>query len=148
MHPAARRTLLALLLAITGSTWAGDFLSVSSRSAILYNNPALTAKKLAVASRYLPLEVVFVQGDWVKVRDHSGQLAWVERRALDKKRYLLVTAPVAEVRQGPDAAATVQFKVAQQVVLERLENPQSGWISVRHADGASGYIRSTDVWGD
>lgn len=148
MHPAARRTLLALLLATTGSAWAADFLSVSSRSAILYDSPSVSAHKLAVASRFLPLEVVFIQGDWVKVRDHGGQLAWVERRSLDKKRYLLVTAPLAEIRQGPDAAATVQFKVTQQVVLERLENPQSGWIQVRHPDGASGYIRSTEVWGD
>ncbi|MBI5919577.1 MAG: SH3-like domain-containing protein [Nitrosomonadales bacterium] len=148
MHPAARLTLLALLLAATGGAWAADFLSVSSRSAILYDSPSVSAHKLAVASRYLPLEVVFAQGDWVKVRDHGGQLAWVEKRALDKKRYLLVTAPVAEVRQGPDAAAMVQFKVSQQVVLERLDSQVSGWLQVRHPDGVTGYIRTTEVWGD
>jgi hypothetical protein len=33
------------------------------------------------------------------------------------------------------------------VVLEVIENTANGWIKVRHADGAVGYVRISQVWG-
>jgi hypothetical protein len=32
-------------------------------------------------------------------------------------------------------------------VLEVIDVGPSGWARVRHADGASGYVRITQVWG-
>ena len=142
------RVLLASGLLAAGSAQALDFLSVASRAAILYDQPAASAHKVAVVSRYLPLEVVLTQGDWVKVRDASGKLSWIERRALDKKRYLLVIVPLADVRLAADPNAAVLFRVSQQGVLEWLENTQTGWIQVRHPDGLTGYVSTADVWGD
>jgi len=33
------------------------------------------------------------------------------------------------------------------VALEYLDKATTGWVKVRHRDGATGFIRSTQVWG-
>ena len=84
---------------------------------------------------------------WVKVRDATGALTWVEKKALAERRMLLVTAPVATVRAKPDESAPVAFQAQQNVALELAEVAAGGWIRVRHADGAAGYVRAEQVWG-
>lgn len=146
-----RRTalLLAALCLPAMPAAATDFLSVGAASAVLYDQPGASGKKLAVISRYMPLEVIVAQGGWVKVRDPFGKLAWAERKSLSTRRYLMVTAtPSADVRKSADAADAVEFRAAQYVVLERLGNVGGGWLNVRHPDGSAGYIRAVDVWGE
>ncbi len=138
----------ALLLTAAGAARALDFASVGEPYAVLYDAPSLKAKKLYVATRYMPVEVVVTLSDWAKVRDQSGAMAWVQKSALSSKRYVVVVTPLADVRQKPDAAAPLVFQARQKVALEYLERTGSGWIKVRHQDGATGYIKITDVWGD
>ncbi len=136
------------LLAAAGSAHALDYVSVAEGSAILYDAPSTKAKKLFVAGRYLPLEQVVKLDAWIKVRDSSGSLAWVEKRALSSKRFVVVTSALAEVRKAPEENAAVVLQARQQVALEWLENTDTGWLKVRHRDGVTGYVRATDVWGD
>lgn len=141
-----RRATLLLLLVASQTALAFDFVSVAE-PAILYDANSLQAKKLFVATRYLPLEQVVVLDAWVKVRDSSGKLYWIERRQLSGKRYVMVTAPLANVRRNPEESAEVAFKATQQLGLEWLGNNGSGWVKVRHEDGSAGYIKSSEVWG-
>jgi SH3 domain protein len=136
------------LLAQTASVHAMDFGSVSSTSAILYDAPSPKANKIYVVSRYTPLELVVSLNDWIKVRNQDGSLAWIEKRALSNTRYVVVTAELADVRQMPDVSKPLVFQAHRQVALEYLESTGSGWIKVRHADGAMGYIKAAEVWGD
>jgi hypothetical protein len=48
------------------------------------------AGKVAIAGSGLPLEVVVDTDAWVKVRDHSGRLAWIEKSALGGARSVMV----------------------------------------------------------
>lgn len=127
---------------------AVDFVSVGEDRAILYDAPSLKAKKLFVVSRYMPLEQVVVLDNWIKVRDRSGGLYWMEKRVLSGKRFVVALPPLLDVRAQPDAGAARLFQVRQDVALERLESTGTGWIKVRHQDGETGYVRSTDVWGE
>ena len=136
------------LLATAGSAQAIDYVSVEDSTAILYDAPSLKAKKIFVVSRYLPLEQVVILDNWVKARDSSGSLAWIEKRALSSKRFVVVTAALSVLREAPEPSAKEIFKVRQQVVLEWLESTDPGWTKVRHQDGATGYINAGDVWGD
>lgn len=136
-----------LLLGVSLSSHAFDFVSVAE-PAILYDANSLKAKKLFVATRYLPLEQVVELANWVKVRDSSGKLFWIEKRQLSSKRYVMVTVPLTTVRRSPDEGAEVVFKAAQQLGLEWLGNTGTGWVKVRHEDGSTGYLKSSDVWGD
>jgi SH3-like domain-containing protein len=121
--------------------------SVRESNAILYDAPSINAKKLFVVNRYMPFEQIVTLDSWVKVRDHSGGLYWVEKRQLSNKRYVFALLPLVDVHAGPDSASPRMFQVRQQVALERIESTGAGWIKVRHLDGNVGYVRSTDVWG-
>ena len=139
--------LALLLLWGAGAAHAVDYVSVSESSAILYDAPSTKAKKLFVVNRYMPFEQIVTLDDWVKVRDRSGGLYWVEKRVLSNKRYVYALLPLVDVRAEPDVSSARVFQVRQQIALERLESTGTGWIKVRHQDGSVGYVRSTEVWG-
>lgn len=142
------RALLALLALLAAQlAVAADFRSVAEDAAVLYDAPSRAATPMWVVSRDYPLEVIVNLEAWVKVRDHTGTLSWVEKRQLSDKRTVLVIAPTAQVRRRPEDAAPLAFVVAQNVVLELLGTAPGGWLRVRHADGANGYLRATQVWG-
>ena len=124
-----------------------DYRSVQENAAVLYDAPSRAAKPLTVVSRHYPLELIVNLDAWVKVRDHTGALAWIEKKLLADKRMVMVTAPSAEVRVRPEEGATPSFVAASGVALELIEIAPGGWLRVRHADGASGYVRAAQVWG-
>jgi SH3-like domain-containing protein len=138
--------MLLIGLLTAGSVRAFDFVSVAE-PAILYDAPSLKAKKLFVATRYLPLEKIVSLDNWVKVRDNTGKLFWIEKHLVSSRRYVVVTATLAAVRQSADANAEVIFRAPQQLALEWLDGGGNGWTKVRHLDGTSGFIKSTEVWG-
>lgn len=127
---------------------AGEFRVVAENAAILYDAPSRQATPLFVVTRYYPLELVVELEAWAKVRDHAGAISWVEKRFLTDKRMVIVTAPSAEAHERPEDAAPVSFVAAQDVALELLEPAAAGWLHVRHADGADGFLRATSCWGD
>lgn len=139
--------LAALLLGAVAGAHALDYVSVGADKAILYDAPSLNAKKLFVVNRYMPFEQIVTLDDWVKVRDRSGGLYWVEKRALSNKRYVFALLPLVDVRAAPDSSSARLFQVRQEIALERLESTGTGWIKVRHQDGEVGYVRSAEVWG-
>lgn len=139
--------VLIALMSGASAVHAVDYVSVSESSAILYDAPSVKAKKLFVVNRYMPFEQVVTLDDWIKVRDRSGGLYWVEKRVLSNKRYVFALLPLLDVRAEPDLGATRLFQARQQIALEFLESTGTGWIKVRHQDGNVGYVRSTEVWG-
>lgn len=142
------RFALLLLLAAAGNALAAEFRSVQDDAAVLYDAPSRAATPLFVVQRHYPLEVIVSLEAWIKVRDHAGALTWIEKKALGDKRMVLVTAPVLEARVRAEDGAPLAFSAAQNVVLELLEAAPAGWLRVRHADGATGFARPAQVWGD
>ena len=128
-------------------SWALEYRS-TGRAAILYDAPSQTAAKLAVAGVGVPFEVFVDNADWVKVRDHTGRLAWVEKSALGGKRSVMVMVDEALVRQQPQEQAEQVFRAARGVLLETQGENNAGWLKVRHADGHQGWVRQYEVWGE
>jgi SH3-like domain-containing protein len=114
----------------------------------MFDAPAQKARKLYIAPAGMPVEVVFTNGDWTRVRDAGGALSWMETRALSPRRTLIVEVPQASARSAADDAAPVVFTVAKGVLLELAEPVVSGWIKVRHRDGETGYVKAAEVWGE
>jgi len=141
-----RLFLVALFAASVAD--AAEFRSVQDNAAVLYDAPSRAATPLYVVSRNYPLEVIVNLEAWVKVRDHAGALTWIEKKSLGEKRMVLVIAPSTEARQRPEDGAPAAFTAAQNVALELLEVSSNGWLRVRHADGASGFLRGASVWGN
>lgn len=143
-----RTIVLVLLLGPHGQAIAAlEYLSMADNAVIMYNAPSLKADKLFVVSRHLPVEVIVKVEGWVKVRDSSGTLAWVEQKAVSDKRFVIVIELLADVYQEADANSTLVFQAQKNVILEWLESSINGWIKVRHRDGQSGYVKITQVWG-
>ncbi len=141
------RLCAALLLMGISAVQATEYISVKDSHAIFYDAPSIKAKKLFVVNRFMPLEQVVVLDSWVKVRDKSGGLYWVEKKLLSSTRYVFALLPVVDVLDQPVDGATRVIQVRQQIALELLESTGAGWLKVKHLDGEVGYVRSTEVWG-
>ncbi len=138
----------AIILAASAiPAWGADFKSVAENGTVMYDAPSVKAKKLFVVSRDYPVEAMVSVENWVKVRDPAGELFWVERKSLSDRRTVVVTVPVADVRQAAGERAPLAFRVQQGVALELSEVGADGWARVRHRDGQNGYLRIKDVWG-
>ena len=137
----------SILLLASCAAAAFDFKTVGAHPAVLYDAPSAKGGKLFIAPSGMPVEVVLSYGDWVKVRDAAGDMAWTEMKGLSAKRNVIVKVASAKVRATPDDAAPVVMTADKSVLLE-LVDPEAGpWVRVRHRDGVSGYVRASDVWG-
>lgn len=137
----------ALLLTLAGPAAALEYRS-TGRAALLYDAPSTAAGKVAIAGSGLPLEVVVDTDVWVKVRDHSGRLAWIEKSALGGAKTVMVKADGSVIRQQPRADADIAFRAERGLLLEVAgEADPYGWLPVRHADGLAGWLPAHEAWG-
>lgn len=139
--------VLAGSVCLAQASHAADFRSVSERAAVLYDAPSVRSSKLFVVSQLYPVEILVSIDNWVKVRDASGALAWIEKRALSERRTVLVKASIADVRQAAEENAPLVFQAREGVALDLAEIGAGGWVKVRHRDGQTGFIRVNQVWG-
>jgi len=137
---------LCMTLAAAGSQ-AYDFKTVGAAPAILYDAPSTKGVKKFIVPRGAPLEVVLAYGEWLKVRDVDGDLAWTEAKGLTTKRNVIVRTANLKIRATPDDAAAAVFSADKGVLLEVTESAGAGWIKVRHRDGLVGYVKNSEVWG-
>lgn len=143
-----RRFLVSLVLAaVAGQGLASDFRTVDVPVAILYDTPSQKGQKLYLIKAQTPVEVVVRLEGWVKVRDAEGSLAWVEAGNLAERRNLVVIAERAEIRQADHAESPVVAELDKWVAVELLGPAAPGWARVKHRDGATGFVRVTQVWG-
>ncbi len=138
---------LCLFLSASYANAQLEFLSVSENAVVMYDAPSLKADKLFVVGLHFPVEaIVHVEG-WVKVRDSSGSLAWIEKKFLSDQKFVIVTTTVADIYQSTDVNSPLVFQAEENVILEWLDSDTDGWVKVRHKSGKTGYIRTNQVWG-
>lgn len=134
---------------IANTSQAADFKAVGNNPAILYDAPSNKGKKMFIAPRGMPVEVVLSYGEWSKVRDASGGLAWIEAKALGNKRNVVVQVANAKVRASSEDAAFIVFSADKGVLLELADaRASNGWLKVKHKDGQAGFVKASDVWGE
>ncbi len=136
----------AALLAAAGAH-AFDFKSIGAAPAVLYDAPSVRGGKLFIAPRGMPVEVVLSYGEWVKVRDASGDMAWTEAKQLSAKRNVVVRVNGAKVRPTADDSGIPLMTADKGVLLELADPNASTWVKVRHKDGIIGYIKAIEIWG-
>ncbi|MEN9866028.1 MAG: hypothetical protein RL748_1618 [Pseudomonadota bacterium] len=150
MSSIRRFAVLGCWLAVLGSAGlahALEFKSVANSPAVMFDAPSMKGKKVFIAPRGMPVEIVLTYGEWSKVRDASGGLAWLESKTLSNKRTVLVQVASAKIRASADDAAFIVFSADKGVLLELAEPPASGWLKVKHRDGLSGFVKVNEIWG-
>ena len=125
-----------------------EFRSVSSGKTILYEAPSATTKRVYLVGEGYPLEIIVNLGDWLKVRDSSGTLSWVESKNLQSKRTVIVKVDKANIYKEPESKSALIATTEKDVVIE-LSDPliTNGWIKVRYQQDLDGYIQTSQVWG-
>ena len=136
--------LIAGCLALPAS--AVEYRSVDAAT-VLYDAPSQRGVKVFVIKRLTPVEVVVSLEGWSKVRDAEGGLAWIEKKYLNEKRSVVVTADRADIRQKADEGSPVVFAAEKNVAMDFVEVAPGGWVKVKHSDGQSGFVRANQIWG-
>jgi SH3-like domain-containing protein len=137
----------AVLMLACAHACAADFRSVGAPSVVLYDAPSVKGGKRYIAPRGMPVEILARYGDWVKVRDVDGEMAWAESKGLSARRNVVVKAAFARVRAAADDNAPILMTADKGVLLELVDPQVSEWVRVRHQDGIAGFVRATEVWG-
>jgi SH3-like domain-containing protein len=97
-------------------------------------------------ARGLPVQVVDETTDWRRICDPDGGLYWVHRSMVEGSRTVMAPAgqPVTLRRLPADgAAAAAYLRPRSLATLGRCQGP---WCEVS-AGGASGWLKSSEVWG-
>lgn len=141
-----RRLAILVALGFAAPAWALDYLSVAEPAA-MYDAPSQKAKPLFAIAAGTPVEAVVTLDAWVKVRDPKGDLSWIEKRHLSQTRTVMVKTERAQVHVQADEKSPIVFEAAKDIVLEWLEPGPLGWARVKHRDGQTGFVKSTQVWG-
>jgi len=143
-----RAAVLALLACVwAGPSQAAEFKNIGTAPVIMYDAPSVRGQKLFIAPRGMPVEVVINYGAWSRVRDFAGDLSWIETKQLSERKNILVRNLSAKIRQNADDSSDVLFTADKGVLLEVVDTAVPGWVKVKHADGAVGFIKISDVWG-
>ena len=115
-------------LACTFPAPALEFRSVVAPAAVLYDAPSLQGRKLALLNHGYPVEIVVTLGSWLKVRDATGELAWIEASRLSSDRMVMLKVQRAQVRKAPEDSAPVVFEAEQDLLLELIDTVDN-WMS-------------------
>ena len=147
--PSVTRLACAVLASWFGVAHA-DFRQTTDIATVAYEGPSAKATRQFIYSRGTPVEVVVTIEGWVKVRDATGTLAWIERKALGERSNVQVKSAIADVYLSPDVASPILFRADSSVLLQ-IVTPQpanaGAWTQVRHRDGQTGFVRLDAVFG-
>lgn len=93
-----------------------------------------------------PLVVVAETEMWRKVRDVTGDEAWVHKPALSGVRRVLVLEEATLHSKAKDAARVTAL-VERNVLLDLEECTETGWCKVKSSDGLKGWTQQYKLWG-
>ena len=126
---------------------SAEMLSVSVRTADIYSSPTRAGAIVQLeAPLYYPLLAKESRDDFVRVTDFLGRNGWINKTAVSNTETVVVSADVANLRQGPGTNHPVVFK-AEQGVAFKVISRQGSWLAVIHEGGEKGWIYSSLVWG-
>jgi len=142
-----RFALILLALSFAVPAYAGHYASLRSNKVYLREGPTFQHRILFIYERKeYPVEVLASYETWRRVRDADGTIGWVSQTMLsDARTVLIVGKSRADVRDAPDAAASVIAK-AEPGVVARLRACKPHFCEIS-ASGLKGWIDRTRIWG-
>lgn len=120
-------------------------LSVKEDKIDAFSTPDAKSHILWQYEKYSPV-IIVEQGDnnWIKVRDHESEKAWIKLNQLAAEK-TIITTKKANVRSGPGTEHEIVFYTLPDVPFKVLKY-QNQWYQVQHSSGKVGWIFETLVW--
>lgn len=147
IRPILSTLVLLGLSTLSQLSYALEFRSVGATPIIMYDAPSARGMKVYIAPAGMPLEIILTSGAWCRVRDMQGDLSWVEAKDLVSRRNLIVKVSTARIRLTAEESSNMVFSADKFVLLEMIEPVAGMWVKVKHRDGQTGYVSTSDVWG-
>ena len=138
-----------LSLFLIQPVFSADFVSISTKKAILYEGPSDATDKEYIITEGYPLLVMVKLKDWLKVKDHEGKISWINVSDTAKQRMVMTLKKNVNLFYKPTINSVHLATVDEFVTLKLLSSYDSnGWIEVKTLTGyIEGYVRKEDVWG-
>ena len=125
---------------------APSFVSIHGNKVNVREKPNTRSATLWELGSGYPLQVRQRKGNWLQVRDFESTLGWVHAPLTSKKAHLIVTAPQANLRNGPGTSYKKIGQLEQHEVVRTLK--KSGrWAHVQREGGQKGWIARSLAWG-
>lgn len=136
---------LITVLSMTGQAFAKR-LAVRVGKANIRSGPGKGHDILWSVGKFYPVDTLNKSGNWYKIRDFEGDEGWIYQSLLGNIPAVIVKAPLVNVRQGPGTKTTVIFQAEKGVSFKQI-GKKGAWLKVQHADGDTGWIHKSLVWG-
>jgi SH3-like domain-containing protein len=146
LHPTRTLAAIALGLAALAPAWAQEMLSISGSTVNLRKGPDTQAEVLWEVKKGYPMRVLERQARWAKVQDFEGDEGWVATSLTGKTPHHVVKSRVANVRTTPSTEGALVSKLDYGAVVQTLER-QPDWVKVRLANGKTGWVANSLLWG-
>jgi SH3-like domain-containing protein len=137
-------TVLVFVLSV--GTASAERLSVAVNKANVRSGPGKNYEVLWSVGKYFPVDIIKTSGDWREIRDYEGDVGWIHHSLLKEIPSVIVKGSLVNVREGPGKDTKVLFQ-AESGVCFKVEEKKDKWLRVKHADGDTGWIHESLVWG-
>lgn len=122
------------------------FVSLAGESINVRSGPSKNHPIRWVYTRLgLPVKIVEEFDAWRKIVDHEGDEGWIHGSLLSRRRTVIVTAELLELRRTPDKEGRVLLR-AERGVIGRLLDCDARWCFLDIA-GTRGWAERSAVWG-
>ncbi len=141
----ALRGLILLALLAWPAAGFGQTVCIKVPKANLRSGPGASFRVTWEVHRYMPLQQVGKNGEWLKVRDVDGDLHWVAQSVVTADEgCVTVKVDKATIRKAPKANAPSWFKVDRYTSFKRV-GEQKDWVKLEH-EGKTMWASTTVVW--
>lgn len=124
---------------------AAQQLCVKAPRANLRAGPGTDNRITWEVNRYMPLQQLAVEGDWIKVKDVDGDLHWIYGPLVtDKVDCVTISAPKANIRKKPTTRSEKWFTVEQYTSFKRIGR-KGQWVEIEY-EGQTMWVYATLVW--
>lgn len=143
-------TVCCLLLGLWPA-FGAEMVTIAGEDINMRAAPGIDQPVLWALGDGFPLEVISTKGEWLQVRDFEGSSGWVHKKTTQKTPYVIVRANKGtdqqiNVRREPDTGSEVVAKAHYGVVFKVL-GAKENWVNVEHAQGVSGWVEGSLLWG-
>lgn len=144
---------LAVFSLLLGVVPAGalTMVSIAGNNVNMRSGPGTNYKVMWELGNGFPLIVLKKSGNWYRVRDFEGTIGWIHEDVAGRTPHMIVkvhknSKKRINVRSGPGTKYRIVAKAYYGVVFKTLQQ-KDGWVNVQHADGVTGWVNRSLLWG-